>query len=336
MRKEYTPHPYHRKEKGTNRHIQKELRAHKAAEYLAKEQWGRTEDEKRAAERIDWKRTKIVQENQSQYYVGGITMVEIKQVIKKIKRKKAPGPDEIPAELFKELSEENLEELRELLNHWWVEEEIPEETLRARVVLIYKKGDTSLYENYRPISLLNTTYKVFAAILKMRLAEGLDQWLQKTQYGFRQGKGTSNAIHLIRRIAEYGEKTNNDLIMLLLDWEKAFDKVDREGLHIALERMGVPTKLRKLVREIYRRTEFKVEIDGKGSNWKEQIIGIRQGCPLSPYLFLVVMTVLFHDVHEELLINTLDELFIFTSCNILFQLRVVDIGGNNYIFIFII
>ncbi len=75
---------------------------------------------------------------------------------------------------------EEAREIREPLNQWWREEEIPEEELRARVVMIYKKGDTSKYENYRPISLLNTLYKIYAAIVQKRLAEKLDKHLTDT------------------------------------------------------------------------------------------------------------------------------------------------------------
>ncbi len=73
------------------------------------------------------------------------------------------------------MGDEGLEEIRGILNDWWREEEVPEEQLRARVVLIYKKGDTSKYENYRPISLLNIIYKLFAAIIQRRIASQLDK-----------------------------------------------------------------------------------------------------------------------------------------------------------------
>ena len=61
---------------------------------------------------------------------------EVGQAIKKLKRRNAPGPDEIPNEVFKEMDTEHLELVRELLNKWWTEEHIPDEVLRARVVLI--------------------------------------------------------------------------------------------------------------------------------------------------------------------------------------------------------
>ena len=95
----------------------------------------------------------------------------------------------------------------------------------------------------------------------------------------------------------------NKLIMTLLDWEKAFDKVDREGMFIALERMNVDEKIINIIKQLYKRTEFKVEIDGVQSEWEEQCTGIRQGCPLSPYLFLIVMTVMFHDIKERVQIG---------------------------------
>ena len=137
-------------------------------------------------------------------------------------------------EIFQEMNNECLQEIANLLNQWWTEEDIPIETLKARVVLIYKKGDTGKYENYRPISLLNTLYKRCAAILQRRIPRTLDKHLQTTQYGFRKDKSTADAIHLIRRVIEYGASTSNQLHLLLLDWEKAFDKVDHKALFLSL------------------------------------------------------------------------------------------------------
>ena len=87
--------------------------------------------------------------------------------------------------------------------------------------------------------------------------------------------------------------------MVLLDWEKAFDKVSHEALFSAMERMNLPDKYQNLIKDIYKKPTFKVEMEGLVSDYYTQETGIRQGCPLSPYLFLIVMTVLFHDVKEE-------------------------------------
>ena len=61
----------------------------------------------------------------------------------------------------------------------------------------------------------------------------------------------------------------------------------------------VPTKLADHINNKYRKPVFKVEVDGIESNWYKQATGIRQGCPLSPYLFLLVMTAMFQDIHDE-------------------------------------
>ena len=69
-------------------------------------------------------------------------------------------------------------------------------------------------------------------------------------------KSTEDVIHLIRRIIEYGEGTQNQLHLLLLDWGKTFDKVDREELFISMERMGVDKKLIKIARSLYKKIQF--------------------------------------------------------------------------------
>ncbi len=87
--------------------------------------------------------------------------------------------------------------------------------------------------------------------------------------------------------------------LILIDWEKAFDKVSQKGLFSALERMSINPKLINMIRELYKNPRYKVEMDGYTSNWHTQESGIRQGCPLSPYLFIMVLSVVFHDVNKD-------------------------------------
>ena len=211
IKKEYQPSPYHRKTADES-HIPKHKIAEEAARHLAQNQWGHSGN--RPAElRTD----KIVTAEVS-YNVGDITLSELKKVVKKLKRRKSSGPDEVPMEIFKEMDDESLRRVLGILNQWWQQEKIePEDALFARVVLLYKKGDTSNMDNYHPVSLLNTIYKIFAAIVHKRLADKLDKFLQRTQFGFRKGLGTADAIQCVRRAAEHGEQTNTKTILVLLD-----------------------------------------------------------------------------------------------------------------------
>ncbi len=131
----------------------------------------------------------------------------------------------------------------------------------ANVASIYKKGDSSNLANYRPISLLQVFYKIIAALIKERLDVGLDFFNTKTQYGFRTGKSTAQAIFLARIILDISEQEGSNLSMILLDWEKAFDKISHEKLIEALERVNIPKNLLNLISNIY------IKRRNSGSKW---------------------------------------------------------------------
>ncbi len=81
-----------------------------------------------------------------------------------MKRHKAAGPDGMCIEALKEMDDWARGQILDILNNWWIDENIPSELLLARVVLLYKKHDSANWGNYRPISLLNSTTKIFAHI----------------------------------------------------------------------------------------------------------------------------------------------------------------------------
>jgi hypothetical protein len=95
------------------------------------------------------------------------------------------------------------------------------------VTAIFKKGDTASCENYRPISLLAIGYKLFAIILLQRLKlAGAEMRIWQTQFGFRSNRGTTDALFLTRRLLDATwAKKDGKLMLLALDWAKAFDSV---------------------------------------------------------------------------------------------------------------
>ena len=82
----------------------------------------------------------------------------------------------------------------------------------------------------------------------------------------------------------------------MLDWEKAFDKIDHAKMWIALDEIGIPKQILDAIKGLYAQPEFRVKEEGAVSDWLRQDTGIRKGCPLSPYLFIIVTSVMFHRI----------------------------------------
>lgn len=224
-------------------------------------------------------------------------------MIRKLRLKKAPGPDGIPAEYWKDAAEdpEILEMLGKFTNMCWTGKRIPSQWHEAHVAAIHKKGSVDLCENYRPISLLCIGYRVFAALIKERLVQaGAEARLSRTQFRFRSGYGTSEAIFVVRRKIESAwALKNGQAIFLALDWQ-AFDSIVPSALMAALKRFGLPEHVRDVIAAIYADRSFTVKDCGQGSTSKKQRSGISQGCPLSPFLFVILMSVLMEDAVHKL------------------------------------
>ena len=178
---------------------------------------------------------------------------------------------------------------------------MPSAWKEANIVSIFKgKGSDSDPASYRPISLLNVIYKVYAALLQRRLAAAHDADLRATQYGFRANRSTLQPLFILRRLQDYSLKTGQPMHILLLDWKMAFDMVDHESMCIAIERLGVHRHYVDIIRDLYKDQTFNtLGMQGSTAQAKPHT-GIRQGCPLSPYLFIMVMTVLMFDVDRRL------------------------------------
>ena len=127
----------------------------------------------------------------------------------------------------------------------------------------------------------------------MRLESTVEQTLKATQFGFRKKKSTIQALFVARRIQEFAERAGLPGTLILLDWEKAFDKVTHDMLLEAVKAYNAPEKLVNLIKSLYDAPKFFVEVEGVKSQMETQCTGIRQGCPLSPYLFIMVMNCVF-------------------------------------------
>ena len=167
------------------------------------------------------------------------SLEELEGALGKLKKNEAPGPDKVSNKLLLLMDPQTKTLLLGYYNQIWEHGEAPDSWKEAVVVSIYKgKGADTDPSNYRPISLLNAIYKLFAAMLQMRLADQRDSHLRCTQYGFRPQRGTRHPLFILRRAMEWSDMTNNPLKLLFLDWKQAFDSLDHIAMLIALERLG--------------------------------------------------------------------------------------------------
>jgi len=125
------------------------------------------------------------------------TTKEIETALKKLKNYEAPGRDNIPIELLKYGGERLKQWLKHIFSSIWIKEEIPKQRLKGMICPMHKKGDQLECANYRCITLLNVTYKVFSIILYTRLLPHLESKLGHYQVGFHLRKSTINQIFVL-------------------------------------------------------------------------------------------------------------------------------------------
>jgi hypothetical protein len=262
-----------------------------------------------------------------------ITSKELRKAVRRFKDGKAVGPDEIPIEYWKIVLNSCSHGAHWLLNFCnsvWLGRRVPDSWHLQQVVMIFKKGDSADCGNYRPICLLNSAYKLFAMVLLVRLLEaGADDRMHSSQFGFRPGRGTEHALHCARRAIDVATALRDSpLHLMALDWRKAFDSISPESLLTALQRFGVPQHMLEVVRSIYSDRKFVVKECGIKSGLGTQHSGVCQGCPLSPFLFGIVMTVLMHDAYKSLGEETLQESYSGRLYDILYADDTLLLGVN--------
>ena len=160
------------------------------------------------------------------------------------------------------------------------------------MVMIFKgnKKDPKLPANYRPMSLVNTIYRIYASMLHFRLKSAVDDRIYPLQNGFRAGRSTSAPLFVTRRLFELHERHGVSFYALFLDWAQAFDSVSHASVRLSLVRLGVPSPFIDAVMAIYSTAQFQVKDSSPFSARYSFLRGIRQGCPLSPYLFILVIS----------------------------------------------
>ena len=217
------------------------------------------------------------------------SMDEILAAIAQLKRGKAAGPDNIPPEALKADPVATATVLHQLFVKMWSSEQVPNAWKEGHLIKLPKKGDLSNCCNYRGIVLLSVPSKVFNRILLNRMQAAVDSELREQQAGFRKDRACIDQIATLRIILEESLEWNASLCVNFIDFEKAFDSLHRPSLWKLLRHYGVPTKLTNIIANSYDGLTCRVIHQGKLTDSFPIRTGVRQGCILSPFLFLLAM-----------------------------------------------
>ena len=211
---------------------------------------------------------------------------------------KAPGPDGLSVEFYTRCWPIVKHDFVNLLNQMYSTQSIDNRTKSGFITLIYKKGPKTKISNYRPISLLNYDLKIFTKCLINRLKPFLTNLSHENQYA-KPGKQIFSIANLLRDLWWDASDSKIDAYFVSLDFKKAFDSIDQHWLSRVLRKMNFPTKFIRTINSLNKDANVRVLVNGFRTGKVPINKGVRQGDPLSLYLFLLAVEPLVATINND-------------------------------------
>ena len=232
---------------------------------------------------------------------GLIKAEELNEVIHTFARNKTPGSDGLPLEFYLAFWDDVRPLLLASFNNSYQMGTLGITQRQGVLSLIPKKDrDIQFLKNWRPISLLNFDYKLLTKCLTKRIERVIESIIHRDQSGFIKGRYIGENVNKIFNLATYLKNINNkESYIMAVDFEKAFDFLEFSYIDKVMKYLNFGPMLCHWLNTIYSNTSSCVVNNGWASNFFKTSRGVRQGCPLSPYLFIIAVELLAHNIRQN-------------------------------------
>lgn len=239
-------------------------------------------------------------EDQSKKCEGKLTEEECNQALNHMQSGKTPGSDGFTSEFYKCFWEDIKTEVLASINYGFDKGKLSICQRRGIISLLPKKDKpTNLLNNLRPISLLNTDYKIATKAIARRLENILPFIINPDQTGYIKGRYIGENVRLISDMIKYTTDKNLPGIAIFLDFEKAFDSIEWNFLYKALDKFNFGCELKNWIQILYNDISSCVINNGYASEFFNLQRGVRQGCPLSGMLFVLGIEILARAIKQN-------------------------------------
>ena len=231
-----------------------------------------------------------------------ITLEELRKAVFHQKNKSACGLDNVCTEAIKASFDIVSSFLLNLVNQIFNSGEYPESWGLGIITPIFKSGDANQAKNYRGITVSNILSKISSQILLNRLTDWSEkhEFMSKNQFGFQKGKSTTDCIYVLHSIITKVLQSKEKLYCIFIDFEKAFDKIDRLKLWNKLITENVSSKMVLALKAMYKTVKACIKHNNSYSAFIDSKLGVKQGDPSSPMIFMMFINDLNENINNNL------------------------------------